>query len=156
MERRIAHDEGNTHTYKVVHAGDYVISLRSFQGGLEYSEHRGAVSPAYHVIYPTVQIAASFYRHYFKSADFIGRLATAVIGIRDGKQVNFQDFGLLRLPFPDIATQKRIGVVLDTCDEEIHLLRAKRSAIDQQKRGLMQRLLTGRVRVKISRGGKYG
>jgi len=148
MERKITHDQGNTHTYKVVNEGDYVISLRSFQGGLEYSAHNGAVSPAYHVIYPIVQIAPSFYRHYFKSVDFIGRLATAVIGIRDGKQVNYQDFGFLKLPYPDIETQKSIGAILDNCEEELRLLRAKRDALDQQKRGLMQRLLTGRVRVK--------
>jgi len=148
MERKITHDQGNTHTYKVVNDGDYVISLRSFQGGLEFSAHNGAVSPAYHVIYPIVQIAPSFYRHYFKSVDFIGRLATAVIGIRDGKQVNYQDFGFLKLPYPDIETQKSIGAILDTCEEELRLIRAKRDALDQQKRGLMQRLLTGRVRVK--------
>lgn len=147
LERRIAHDEDNTNTYKVVRAGDYVISLRSFQGGLEYSTVTGAVSPAYHVIRPIKEIDSSFYRHYFKSANFIGRLATAIIGIRDGKQVSFTDFGFIKLPYPEVKEQKRIGTILDTADQQLTLLRAQRTAIDQQKRGLMQRLLTGKLRV---------
>ncbi len=149
LERRITHDENNTDTYKIVKAGDFIISLRSFQGGLEYSELSGAVSPAYHVIHPITEIDRSYYRHYFKSPDFVSRLATAVIGIRDGKQISFTDFGFVKLPNPSIEDQCRIGALLDTCDEELRLLRAERDALDQQKRGLMQRLLTGRVRVKL-------
>jgi type I restriction enzyme S subunit len=150
LERRIAHDEDNTNTYKVVRAGDYVISLRSFQGGLEYSAVSGAVSPAYHVIRAIKEIDRSFYRHYFKSTNFISRLATAIIGIRDGKQISFTDFGFIKLPYPTLEEQKRIGAILDTADQEITLLRSKRNNLDQQKRGLMQRLLTGRIRVMES------
>lgn len=150
LERRIAHDEDNVNTYKVVRAGDYVISLRSFQGGLEYSEVTGAVSPAYHVIRPIKEIDQSFYRHYFKSTDFISRLAIATIGIRDGKQISFTDFGFIKLPYPAIEDQKRIGAILDTADQQLTLLRTQRTALDQQKRGLMQRLLTGKLRVKAN------
>jgi type I restriction enzyme S subunit len=148
LERRIMHDESNTDTYKVVKAGDFIISLRSFQGGLEYSEFSGAVSPAYHVIHPIIEINQSYYRHYFKSADFVSRLATAVIGIRDGKQISFTDFGFIKLPYPSIEDQYHIGKVLDTADNELRILRSQRIALDQQKRGLMQRLLTGKIRVK--------
>jgi len=148
LDRRIAHDEDNTSTYKVVRAGDYVISLRSFQGGLEYSSVSGAVSPAYHVIRAIKEIDQSFYRHYFKSRDFISRLASAIIGIRDGKQISFTDFGFIKLPYPKLEEQKRIGVILDTAEQELSLLRNQRASLDQQKRGLMQRLLTGKVRVK--------
>lgn len=155
LDRRIAHYEGNIHTYKVVQTGDYVVSLRSFQGGLEYSPVSGAVSPAYHVIHPIIAIDRSFYRHYFKSTDFVGRLATAVIGIRDGKQVNFTDFGFLRLPYPQIQDQERIGAILDACDEKLQLLRTQRTAIDRQKRGLMQRLLTGKLRVQIEQEARH-
>ena len=147
LERRIAHDEDNINTYKVVRAGDYVISLRSFQGGLEFSEVTGAVSPAYHVIRPIKEIDQSFYRHYFKSTNFISRLAIATIGIRDGKQISFTDFGFIKLPYPGIEDQKRIGAILDTADQQLTLLGTQRTALDQQKRGLMQRLLTGKLRV---------
>ena len=147
LDRKIAHDTETNDTYKVVHPGDYIISLRSFQGGLEYSEILGAVSPAYHVIHPTKEIDCEFFRHYFKSADFVSRLAVAVIGIRDGKQISFADFGFIKLPYPHIDDQKRIGQLLSTADVELHLLRQQRAALDQQKRGLMQQLLTGEKRV---------
>lgn len=150
LERRISHDEQTNGSYKVVRKGDFVISLRSFQGGLEYSEIDGAVSPAYHIIRPCQRLDLAFFKHYFKSADFVGRLATAVIGIRDGKQISFTDFGFIKLPFPPIEDQKRIGLLLDTADQQLTLLRTQRTALDQQKRGLMQRLLTGRLRVTPS------
>ncbi len=150
LERRIAHNAGNTCTYKVVRPGDFIISLRSFQGGLEYSAIEGAVSPAYQVIYPKERIDLAFFRHYFKSPDFIARLAIAVIGIRDGKQVNFADFGFVRIPCPELAMQQQIGKILDIADAELRLLHAQRTALDRQKRGLMQQLLSGRRRVKIA------
>lgn len=148
LDRRIQHDANNIHTYKVAREGDFIISLRSFEGGLEYTSITGAVSPAYHVIYPIIEMDRSFYRHYFKSPDFIGRLATSVIGIRDGKQVSLEDFRFIRLPYPALKTQKEAGKVLDVCNEELRLLRAQRASIDQQKRGLMQKLLTGKIRVE--------
>ena len=156
LDRRISHNEDNTHTYKIVQAGDFIISLRSFQGGLEYSTITGAVSPAYHVIYPVIEIDRAFYRHYFKSADFVSRLAIAVIGIRDGKQVSFADFGFIRLPSLTLEQQRKIAAILDTCDNELRLLHAQRAALDQQKRGLMQRLLTGAIRVCTSGNGGNG
>lgn len=149
LDRRIMADEANGVTYKLVYPGDFVISLRSFQGGLEYSPLFGAVSPAYHVITPRREIDHAYFRHYFKSYEFVGRLAVAVIGIRDGKQISFDDFAFMQIPFPHLDEQCRIARVLDTCDTEIRLLRDQRAAIDRQKRGLMQRLLTGRLRVKI-------
>lgn len=146
LDRRIQHDEKNLHTYKLVRKGDFIISLRAFEGGLEYAAITGAVSPAYHVIYPRVALDCAFYKHYFKSPSFIGHLATAVIGIRDGKQVNINDFMILRLPCPSVPEQRAIAEILDACDDELRLLRAQCAALDQQKRGLMQRLLTGRTR----------
>jgi type I restriction enzyme, S subunit len=116
--------DGDTEGYKLVTPGNFIISLRSFQGGLEYSNYRGLVSPAYTVIEPIIRILDDFYRQYFKSYDFIGHLAVAVIGIRDGKQISYSDFSFLKLPYPPIE--------------------------EQQKQGLIQQLLTGKVRVKIA------
>ena len=126
LDRKIAHNIETNDTYKVVHPGDYIISLRSFQGGLEYSEILGAVSPAYHVIQPIKDIDREFYRHYFKSVDFVSRLAVAVTGIRDGKQISFTDFGFIKLPYPHIDDQKRIGQLLSPADAELRLFRQQR------------------------------
>lgn len=149
LESRVTMPDGSTNSYKLVDKGDFIISLRSFQGGLEYSEYRGIVSPAYTVLKPLKKISDSFYKHYFKSYDFIGHLAVAVIGIRDGKQISFDDFCILKLPYPDIAEQLAISAVLDKTKEELKTYQQYLASLQQQKKGLMQKLLTGAVRVKV-------
>jgi len=149
LEARVTMPAGETGSFKLVEIGDFVISLRSFQGGIEYSEYKGLVSPAYTVLKPTKPINTSFFKHYFKSYDFIGHLAVAVIGIRDGKQVSYEDFSILKLPYPDVEEQEAIAKVLDAAINEVKLHEHKFGALQQQKKGLMQKLLTGEVRVKI-------
>ncbi len=148
LEGRVTMPTGNTNSFKLVEVGDFVISLRSFQGGLEYSEHRGIVSPAYTVLKPIVEIDKSFYRYYFKSAEFIGHLAIAVIGIRDGKQISYEDFCFVKIPYPNIKEQKAISSVLLQADKEIEIQKQKLAAMQAQKKGLMQVLLTGKKRIK--------
>lgn len=144
---RVTMPEGSTAGYKLVEPGDFVISLRSFQGGLEYSYYRGIVSPAYIVLKPKMKINEEFYKQYYKSYEFIGRLATAVIGIRDGKQISYDDFCVVKIPYPSIEEQAAIAQVLQTADRELNLLRAKTEKLREQKKGLMQVLLTGRRRL---------
>lgn len=147
LEGRVTMPTGDTNSFKLVEVGDFVISLRSFQGGLEYSEHRGIVSPAYTVLKPIVEIDKSFYRYYFKSAEFIGHLAIAVIGIRDGKQISYEDFCFVKTPYPNIEEQKAISTVLLQADKEIEIQKQKLAALQEQKKGLMQVLLTGKKRI---------
>jgi type I restriction enzyme S subunit len=149
LEARVTMPSGDTNSFKLVEAGDFVISLRSFQGGLEYSYYRGLVSPAYTVLKPIKKINDEFYKFYFKSYDFIEHLATAVIGIRDGKQISYGDFCLVKIPFPNYEEQTAIAKVLQTADKEIELLKKQLKAFKRQKRGLMQKLLTGKIRVKV-------
>ena len=73
--------EEGVNGYKKVSKGDFVISLRSFQGGIEYSEYDGIVSPAYTVLQPVREISDGYYRNYFKTDSFIQRLNGAVYGI---------------------------------------------------------------------------
>lgn len=99
-------------SYKLVKKGQFVISLRSFQGGLEYSQYEGIVSPAYTVFENFVPINDAFYRYLFKSHAFIQALSTLVSGIRDGQNIRFQDLGELTLPYPDIDEQNLIADTL--------------------------------------------
>ena len=147
LEGRVTMPTGDTNSFKLVEVGDFVISLRSFQGGLEYSEHRGIVSPAYTVLKPIVEIDKSFYRYYFKSAEFIGHLAIAVIGIRDGKQISYEDFCFVKIPYPNIEEQKAISSVLLQADKEIELAKKRLLHLQKQKQGLMQVLLSGKRRI---------
>lgn len=150
LEGRVTMPSGETGAFKLVEPGNFVISLRSFQGGLEHSNYRGLVSPAYTVLKEVVEIDRRFFRHYFKSADFIKRLSVAVIGIRDGKQISFQDFCSIKLPFPSVDEQRAIAALLDQAEDEINLLRDYAEALKTQKRGLMQKLLTGQWRLPIT------
>ncbi len=93
--------------------------------------------------------APSFFRHYIRTKRFVFDCGLASPGGAGRNRVlsksAFFDIELLLPPFSE---QEKIGVILDTVDQQLTLLRAQRSALDQQKRGLMQRLLTGRLRVK--------
>lgn len=149
LERKINMSDANTGGYKLVEPGDFVISLRSFQGGLEYSTVRGIVSPAYYVISPKGAICSTFYKHFFKSKWFVKHLAAVIIGIRDGKQVNYSDFASMKIPCPSLEQQQKIADCLDSCDRETEVLCRKLDALKEQKKGLMQQLLTGKVRVKV-------
>ncbi len=149
LEGRVTMPEGTTAGYKLVEPGDFVISLRSFQGGIEYSYYRGIVSPAYIVLKPKKKINDEFYKQYYKSYELIGRLASSVIGIRDGKQISYDDYCLVKIPYPSFEEQTKIVSILQIADKEIELLQNKLNYLKEQKKGLMQVLLTGKKRLKI-------
>lgn len=143
----IKYDSSLLINYKKVCRGNFVISLRSFQGGIEYSAYTGLVSPAYTVLSSTKEISDEYYKQFFKSADYINRLNVAVYGIRDGKQISYEDFGRLRIPYPPVKEQTAIAEILSTADREIELLQKDIEQEKQKKKALMQLLLTGIVRV---------
>lgn len=145
----IKYDPTSLANYKKVQQGNFVISLRSFQGGIEYSAYTGLVSPAYTVLTPKKEISDEYYKHFFKSTDYINRLNVAVYGIRDGKQISYEDFGRIRIPYPPVDEQNAIATIFATSDREIDLLRQDVEQEKQKKKALMQLLLTGIARVKI-------
>lgn len=147
LETRVVMPEGSTAGYKLVESGNFVISLRSFQGGIEYSNFRGIVSPAYTVLASRKPISTDFYKQYFKSREFISRLSIAVIGIRDGKQISYEDFCNVKIPHPPLPEQTAIAQLLTLADREIDLLKQQVEAHRNQKKWLMQVLLTGKKRV---------
>ena len=143
----IKFDESSVTGYKKVDRGDFVISLRSFQGGIEYSEYEGVVSPAYTVLKPIVPICNGYYKAYFKTADYISRLNKATYGIRDGKQIGFEDFGDMQLHYPPLAEQEKIAQILTVQDKVIELKEKLLAEKQRQKKCLMQQLLTGKKRL---------
>lgn len=150
LSGKVMSPEGSLNGYKLIEAGDFVISLRSFQGGLEYSKYRGILSPAYTVLKNIIDIDKNFYRHFFKSYKFIEKyLSISVIGIRDGKQISYSDLSSVKIPYPPLEEQEKIGKILNCYDEEIQLLNSKLEKLKEQKKGLMQKLLIGQIRVKV-------
>lgn len=149
LDRKVVMPDGSTEAYKLVEPGDFVISLRSFEGGLEYSRYTGLVSPAYTVLKPRIPICDDYYRHFFKSWQFIGRLAVAVIGIRDGKQISYEDFSFLKLPYPELEEQKRIAAILNQAEAMIEGHRQHLEKMQAEKYALIAQLLTGKRRVRM-------
>ena len=150
LNGKVMSPDGTLSGYKLIDIGDFVISLRSFQGGIEYSNYRGILSPAYTVLKSIMEINKDFYKYFFKSYRFIEKyLSISVIGIRDGKQISYSDLSSVKIPYPPIDEQQKIAKVLNNCDEEIRLLDKKLEMLKLQKKGLMQKLLTGEIRVKI-------
>lgn len=142
----IKYDESSLSSYKRVRKGDFVISLRSFQGGIEYSEYDGIISPAYTVLKNKIPVYDGYYRQYFKSSDYISKLQIAVYGIRDGKQISYNDFGIIEVYYPAVEEQQAIADILSAADCEIELLQKNIEAEKEKKKSLMQLLLTGIVR----------
>lgn len=131
--------------FKTVHKGDFVISLRSFQGGFEYSLYEGVCSPAYQVFYPTSPICDTYYRYLFKSQSFISKMNNLTVGIREGKNIQYVDFANSQIPVPPLAEQERIAVFLDAeCAEIDTVLEKARASIEEYKK-LKQAVITQAV-----------
>lgn len=106
-------------TLKTVHKGDFCISLRSFQGGFEYSEYEGVVSPAYQIFYKKEDLVNTYYKYIFKDSSFISKMNSYTMSLRDGKNISYFDFGNTYLPLPTVCEQQQIADFLDTKCSEI-------------------------------------
>jgi type I restriction enzyme S subunit len=118
-----------TGNFKHVQKDDFVISLRSFQGGIERSLFDGCVSPAYTVLRPVEEIHAGYFGYVLKSAQYIEALQTLTDGIRDGKTISYQQFGGAGLPSPPIAEQHAIASFLDRETAKIDALIAEQQRL---------------------------
>jgi len=111
--------------FKHVEADDFVISLRSFQGGIERSKYPGCVSPAYTVLRSAEPTDASFWGYLLKSKGYIEALQTMTDGIRDGKNISYQQFGQIRVPVLPLPEQTQIAAFLDRETAKIDALVAE-------------------------------
>jgi type I restriction enzyme S subunit len=129
-----------TDSFKHVDSDDFVISLRSFEGGIEHSKYAGCVSPAYTVLRASRTLAPSYYRYLFKSKPYISALQSSTDSLRDGKSITYDQFGLIKLVIPSIDEQQKIATFLDhetakidalieQQQQLIQLLKEKRQAV---------------------------
>ena len=132
--------------FKTIHKGDYCISLRSFQGGFEYSRYEGVVSSAYQVFYPIATICDGYYKYLFKDKSFIEKMNSYTISFRDGKNIAFSDFGNTYIPYPPIEEQQKIAEYLDKKCEEIDNLtediKAQINTLEQYKKSVITQAVT--------------
>ncbi|MBH5316505.1 restriction endonuclease subunit S [Paenibacillus sp. GSMTC-2017] len=127
-------------SYKVVEIGDFIISLRSFQGGIEYSVYHGICSPAYIILREKTPIVEQYYKYYFKTNKFIQDLNKDLEGIRDGKMVSYSQFSSILLPKPENKEQQKVADCLSSLDDLITTEDKKLEALKTHKKGLMQKL----------------
>jgi type I restriction enzyme S subunit len=127
-------------SYKVVEVDDFIISLRSFQGGIEYSNYKGICSPAYVILRRKTKSISDFFRHYFKTHPFIQDLNKNLEGLRDGKMVSYKQFSDLMLPSPLPKEQQKIADCLSSLDNVITVENQKLETLRVHKKGLMQHL----------------
>lgn len=113
LEDRVMMPMGELSGFKFVEKNDFVISLRSFQGGIEHSYYRGIVSPAYTVLRVIHPINKKYFSYLLKSHQFILELNKAITGIRDGKNISFKVFRKIILPIPPRKEQDAIVKFLD-------------------------------------------
>ena len=98
---------------KHVEPDDFVIHLRSFQGGIEYSRVRGKVSTAYTVLEPQGPLVPPYFRWLLKSDGYIQELRTTTNQLRDGQSIRYSDFAKIPLPLPPLVLQRAIANYLD-------------------------------------------
>ena len=143
------------HLLKLVHTGDFVISLRSFQGGIEYSRERGIISPAYTVLYPFERKHHGYLARLFKSQSYIEHLSLFVTGIRQGQNIDYERLARSYLPLPPLAEQAAIVRFLDYADRRIRrYIRAKQKLIallEEQKQVIIHQVVTGQIDVRTGR-----
>lgn len=128
-------------SYKVVEVGDFIISLRSFQGGIEYSNYLGICSPAYIILRKKKNtLLITFYKQYFKTDVFISHLNKNLEGIRDGKMVSYKQFSEIQLPKPQPKEQQKIAACIFSLNELINAHVEKLETLKNHKKGLLQSL----------------
>ena len=123
--------------YKIVRPNQYVIHLRSFQGGFAYSEKTGVCSPAYTILVPNEKLSTAFLKYYFTSKKFIDSLRIVTYGIRDGRSISVEEFLQLKVAIPDIARQQHIVQVMQLWEENIRTEEEYLSKLQQQKKYLL-------------------
>ena len=140
--RYIGHDESNEIGYKRVLPGDFVVHLRSFQGGFAHSQYEGITSPAYTVFRAKEPTSHSdrFWKHWFMSEHFIAGLSTVTYGIRDGRSISVDEFMNTFSAFPAVEEQAAISRLLDYLDSLITLHQRKLELLRNIKKSLLDKM----------------
>ncbi|WP_394793858.1 restriction endonuclease subunit S [Armatimonas sp.] len=134
------------HLLKLVETGDFVISLRSFEGGIEVAHCRGIISPAYTILTPKPEATQGYFSRFFKSSAFISSLTLFVTGIREGQNIDYERLSRAYMPLPPAEEQIAIGRFLDWAngrlDRAIHAKRKVIALLNEQKQAIIHRAVT--------------
>ena len=143
--RNIHYDNASLSNYKMVQKGDFIIHLRSFEGGLEIANENGIVSPAYTILRGKKPHSGRFYEAYFHTDEFINHvLSKSVEGIRDGRQISYDAFKWLSIPYCNPNEQEKIADLFSTLSRRIEKQSALVDSLKKYKRGVISVLLSSR------------
>lgn len=119
LNLKVQFDESSINTYKIIKSGDYVIHLRSFQGGFAFSRLQGICSPAYIILRPNDRVEYSYYENYFTSSKFINSLRLVTYGIRDGRSINVEEWLSMKVTLPSKDKQKSVIQTIQSIQNKI-------------------------------------
>ncbi|HFR3267076.1 TPA: restriction endonuclease subunit S, partial [Streptococcus suis] len=136
----IKYDKEAVANYKRVLPGQFVIHLRSFQGGFAWSEIEGLTSPAYTILDFKEENSSKFWRNVLTSPNFIKKLETVTYGIRDGRSISYSDFSTLNFVIPTLPEQSAIGSFFSDLDQLITLHQRKLDDVKELKKALLQKM----------------
>ena len=143
--RNIHYDDASLSNYKMVQKGDFIIHLRSFEGGLEMANENGIVSPAYTILRGKKPHSSRFYEAYFHTDEFVNHvLSKSVEGIRDGRQISYDAFKWLGLPYCSPSEQAKIAELFSVLTKRIEKQTVLVDSLKKYKRGVIQRVFSGR------------
>jgi len=139
-DRNLMYDKSKLDGYKMVRKNDFIVHLRSFEGGLEKASSDGIISPAYHTFHGE-NIDSRFYYPYFRSYEFIKRkLIAHVYGIRDGRSIDISGMKTIKIPYTSYMEQVKIGDYLDQLDNLITLHQRKCEETKKLKKYMLQKM----------------
>ena len=139
-ERSLQYDKSSLSNYKMVNKDDFIVHLRSFEGGLERANSQGIISPAYHTFHGE-NVDSRFYYAYFRSKNFINKdLKPHVYGIRDGRSIDIEGMKTIKIPYTAYAEQKSIGDFLTALDHLITLHQRKLEKLQNIKKSMLEKM----------------
>ena len=139
-DRNLMYDETNLSNYKMVRKDDFIVHLRSFEGGLEKASLDGIISPAYHTFHSD-EADSRFYYPYFRSFEFIKhKLVPHVYGIRDGRSIDIEGMKSIEIPYTSLSEQRKIGDYLELLDHLITLHQHKCEQLQSMKKFMLQNM----------------
>ena len=139
-DRNLQYDKAGLVNYKLVNKDDFILHLRSFEGGLEVANSQGIVSPAYHIFHGT-ETDSRFYYPFFRSQYFINVLLKPyVYGIRDGKSIDIEGMKEILIPYPCYKEQKAMGEYFSNLDHLITLHQRQCENAKKLKKFMLQKM----------------
>lgn len=139
-DRNLQYNKSSLSGYKMVCENDFIVHLRSFEGGLEKSNHKGLISPAYHTFHGD-NVDSRFYYPYFRSYEFIKhKLVPHVYGIRDGRSIDIDGMKTIEIPYTSYEEQKKIGDYIQSLDHFITLHQRQCDELKKMKKYMLQNM----------------